>query len=220
MFTDGDRRVAVARRLAFDYLDTLNKKNMDNFIRFWTSRISHLPDAAVAFVRAYTKVLVYPAGTYLTRAGDYWPYWNFVAEGAVMALRYEEDGSVMVPWLVTAGSYFTGTVHAFTERREEVFIQALVDTRVVQLPNYRLQEAQQLYHAFSELINILKQRRLEQDALLDEVYRQTDASARVTAFFEAYPRLALQLPAQQVCAILQVSERTYKRGKQQYYGKR
>ena len=193
---------------------------MDNFIRFWTSRISHLPDAAVAFVRAYTKVLVYPAGTYLSRAGDYWPYWNFVAEGAVMALRYEEDGSVMVPWLVTAGSYFTGTVHAFTERREEVFIQALVDTRVVQLPNYRLQEAQQLYHAFSELINILKQRRLEQDAVFDSLFRQPTGEARLMAFFDAYPRLAPQLPIQQVCAILQISSSTYQRAKQQYYRKR
>lgn len=209
----------MARRLAFDYFDTPNKKTMDNFIRFWTSHVSPLPDAALAFVRAYSKVLVYPTGMYLARAGDYWPYWNFVAEGAVMALRYEEDGSVVVPWLVTAGSYFTGTVHAFTERREEVFIQALDDIRVVQLPNHRLQEAQQLYHAFSELVNILKQRRMQQDTLLDYLFRQTDGSARVTAFFEAYPRLAPQLPAQRVCAILQVSERTYKRGKQQYYGK-
>lgn len=193
---------------------------MDNFIQFWTSRISHLPNAALAFVRAYAKVVVYPTGTYLVRAGDYWPYWNFVTAGAVVAMRYEEDGSVVVPWLVTKGSYFTGTVHAFTERRDEIFIQTLDDTRVIQLPNYRLQECQQLYHAFSELINILKQRRLEQDALLDEVYRQADGAARVMAFFEAYPRLAPKLPAQLVCAILQISDRTYKRGKQQYYRKR
>lgn len=210
----------LARRLAFDYFDTPNKKTMDNFIRFWTSHVSPLPDAALAFVRVYSKVLVYPTGMYLARAGDYWPYWNFVAEGAVMALRYEEDGSVVVPWLVTAGSYFTGTVHAFTERREEVFIQALDDTRVVQLPNHRLQEAQQLYHAFSELINILKQRRLEQDGLLDRVFRQTEGEVRFTIFFDTYPRLAPQLPMQQVCAILQISSSTYQRAKQQYYRKR
>lgn len=193
---------------------------MHTFIHFWTAHVSHIPDAAIAFVQTYAKVMEYPTGTYLARAGDYWPYWNFVLEGAVTALRYDEDGSAEVPWLVTAGSYFTGTVHAFTERRDEVFIQALDDTRVVQLPNYRLQQAQQQYHTFSELINILKQRRLEQDALFDDVFRQTDGEARVAAFFDAYPRLAPQLPAQQVSAILQISERTYKRGKRWYYGKR
>lgn len=193
---------------------------MQTFINFWATHLPHIPDAAIAFVEAYAKVMEYPLGVYLARAGDYWPYWNFVLEGAVMALRYDEDGSAEVPWLVTAGSYFTGTVHAFTERRDEVFIQALNDTRVVQLPNHRLQEAQQQYHTFSELINILKQRRLEQDALLDDVFRQTDGEARVAAFFDAYPRLAPQLPAQQVCAILQISSSTYQRAKQQYYRKR
>ena len=193
---------------------------MQPFIHFWTVHIPRIPEAAIAYVQAHAKVMTYPADTYLTRPGDYWPYWNFVLDGAAMALEYAEDGSAAVPWLVTAGGYFTGTVHAFTERHDEVFIKVLDETRVVQLPNHRLQEAQQLYHSFSELINILKQRRLEQDALLDAVYRQTDGTARVTALFDAYPRLAPQLPAQQVCAILKISESTYKRGKQRYYGKR
>ena len=193
---------------------------MQLFIHFWTTHVRHIPDAAIAFIQAYAREVTYPAGTQLTHAGDYWPYWNFVVEGAVMALRYAEDGTAEVPWLVTAGSYFTGTVHAFTERRDDVFIQTLADTRVVQLPNYRLQQAQQHYHTFSELINILKQRRLERDAQLDEVLRQTDGTARVAAFFDTYPRLAPQLSAQQACAILNISESTFKRGKQSYYGKR
>lgn len=192
---------------------------MQPFIYFWTTHVPHIPDAAIVYVQAHAKVMTYAAGTYLTRPGDYWPYWNFILDGAVIALEYAEDGSAAVPWLVTAGSYFTGTVHAFTERHDEVFIRALDETRVMQLPNYRLQEAQQQYHTFSELINILKQRRLEQDALLDAVYRQTEGVARVSAFFEAYPQLAVQLATPQICTILQVSERTYKRGKQRYYGK-
>ncbi|WP_257667268.1 Crp/Fnr family transcriptional regulator [Parapedobacter tibetensis] len=192
---------------------------MHTFIQFWTTHVAHVPDVAIAFVQAYAKVVDYSLGTYLVRAGDFWPYWNLVLEGAVMALYYAEDGSVAVPWLVTAGGYFTGTAHAFTKRRDEVFIQALDDTRVMQLPNARLQQAQQQYHTFSELINILKQRRIEQDALLDHVFRQTGGEARVAAFFEAYPRLAPLLPMQQVCAILQISESTYKRGKRGYYRK-
>lgn len=192
---------------------------MQTFIHFWAGHVSHIPVAAIAFVQAYGKVVSYPAGMHLARAGDYWPYWNFVLEGVVIALRYDEEGSVEVPWFVTPGSYFTGTVHAFTERRDEVFIQALTDTRVVQMPNYRLQQAQQNYHSFSELINILKQRRLGRDALFDGVLRHTDGVARVAAFFEAYPRLAPQLSGRQVCAILQVSESSYKRGKRWYFGK-
>jgi len=193
---------------------------MQPFIDFWTTHVPHVPDAAMAFVRTCAKVMTYAAGTYFMRPGDYWPYWNFVLAGAVMALEYAEDGSVSVPWLVTTGGYFTGTVHAFTERHDDVFIMALDETRVVQLPNYRLQQAQQQYHTFSELINILKQRRLEQDARLDDVFRQSSGEVRVVAFFEAYPRLAPLLPMQQVCAILQISESTYKRGKRWYYGKR
>ncbi|GGC43151.1 hypothetical protein GCM10011386_39270 [Parapedobacter defluvii] len=212
----------AARRLAVEYPDALKREEnvMQTFINFWTSHVPHTPNAAIGFVQAYAKVMVYPPGTYLARAGDYWPYWNFVLEGAVMAMRYDEDGSVVVPWLVTKGGYFTGTVHAFTERHDEVFIRALDDTRVVLLPNYRLQEAQQLYHAFSELINILKQRRLEQDAVFDSLFRQPTGEARLMAFFDAYPRLAPQLPIQQVCAILQISSSTYQRAKQQYYRKR
>lgn len=193
---------------------------MQPFIHFWITHVRHIPNAAIAFIQTYAREVAYPPGTQLTYAGDYWPYWNFVNEGAVMALRYGEDGTTEVPWLVTAGNYFTGTVHAFTERHDDVFIQTLANTRVVQLPNHRLQQAQQQYHSFSELINILKQRRLECDGILDEVFRQTNGTARVTVFFDSYPRLAPQMPAQQACAILKISESTYKRGKRRYYGKR
>ena len=187
------------------------------FFHFWTTHVRQITDAAIAFIETYAREVAYPPDTYIACAGDYWPYWNFLVEGAVMAVRYHEDGSAAVPWLVTEGTYFTGTVHAFTERRDDVFIQTLAYTRVVQLPNYRLQQAQRQYHSVSELINILKQRRLERDSLLDEVFRQTEGTARVAAFFDAYPRLAPRLTAQQVCAILKISESTYKRGKKSYY---
>src|SRR3546814_2074834 len=96
---------------------------MQPFIDFWADHIPRIPDAAIAYVQAHAKVTTCPAGKYLIRPGDYWPYWNFVLAGAVMAMEYAEDGSAAVPWLVTAGSYFTGTVHAFTERYDGVFIQ-------------------------------------------------------------------------------------------------
>lgn len=193
---------------------------MHTFIHFWTNHVAGVPAPAIAFLQTYAKITTYPAGAHLMRPGDLWPYWNFVEEGAVMALRYHADGGVEPRWLVTAGTYFTGTVHAFTSRRDDVFIRCLLDTRVVQLPNYRLQEAQRLYHSVSELINILKQHRIEQDAVLDSVFRHVGGEARVAAFFDAYPRVVPQLSRDQLCAVLRVSPSTYQRAKRRYYRRR
>lgn len=193
---------------------------MDIFIRFWTSHITLVPDAALDYVLRHAKLHAYSQGTLLLRPGDWWPYWNFLLSGAVIGEWYAEDGHVEMLWLVQAGDYFTGIVHAFTERRDEVYIRCLQDVRVLQLPVHRLQEAQQLYHAFSELINILKQRRIDHDRLLHGVLLHRDGEIRFAAFFNAFPQLAPLLRMHEVCGILQISASTYKRAKQRYYRRR
>ncbi len=193
---------------------------MHTFIHFWTTHVANVSAVAVAYLERYGKVLDYPASTLLLRAGDWWPYWNFVMEGTVIARQYAVDGTVEVPWMATRHGYFTGTVHAFTERREDVYIETVEATRLLQLPIHRLQEAQQLYHSVSELINILKQRKIDHDARLQAVLRLRDGESRFAAFFDAFGELAPRLGMLEVCTILQISTSTYQRAKQQYYRKR
>ena len=190
---------------------------MHTFIHFWTSHVPDVPDIATAYINTYGKVRDYPTGTCLLRPGDWWPYWNFVLTGTVMAQHYDAEGKIEVPWIAMRHGYFTGTVHAFTERREAVYIFCLEDVRVLQLPIHRLQEAQGLYHSVSEFINILKQRKIDQDAQLQTVLRLRQGESRFAAFLDAFAPLASRLEVKAVCAILQISPSTYYRGQQRYY---
>ncbi len=198
----------------------IKPKKLHTFLHFWTTHLRQVPDAAIAYMTAHASVASYRRGTYLMLADGRWPYWNFVLEGLVAAYHYDEAGHVQVPWLVTAMDYFTGTIHAFTDKREELYIQCLQDTVVVQLPIMRIREGQQHFWAISELMNILKQRKMRREAEWRGILLHMGGEARFFAFFNAFPQLAPQLRRQDVCALLQISASTYKRAKRRYYGKR
>jgi hypothetical protein len=127
----------------------------------------------------------------------------------VAGYRTNLAGKQIMAWLSVGNSYFTGTKHPFSNRREDIKIKFLENSKIVQLPNHLVQFAQKEYPSVSELLHTLKQKKLLDYEKRIEIFGQNTKIEQCLEFFDNYPDLIERLTVNQICEFLNLDKGTY-----------
>ncbi|GGG96541.1 hypothetical protein GCM10007415_34680 [Parapedobacter pyrenivorans] len=149
--------------------------NMERFFTYSRQWVA-MEEKARGYLLNHSQIRSYRAGTDFTTAGDARPFWCFVLSGLVVGVEHLASGRQIYNWLVRPGEYFTGTMHLFTGRPHTASIHFLRDTQLLLIPAAIMQYAQQHFLSISELLHVLKQRRMQrQEELLLLVLKPTNS---------------------------------------------
>lgn len=168
-----------------------------------------IPKEVRDFIAANAEVIYGQKNEYYIESIEVQHYWCFVLEGLVAGYRTNLAGKQIMAWLSVGNSYFTGTKHPFSNRREDIKIKFLENSKIVQLPNHLVQFAQKEYPSVSELLHTLKQKKLLDYEKRIEIFGQNTKIERCLEFFDKYPNLIERLTVNQICEFLNVDKGTY-----------
>jgi hypothetical protein len=168
-----------------------------------------IPKEVRDFIAANAEVICGQKNEYYIESIEVQHYWCFVLEGLVAGYRTNLAGKQIIAWLSVENSYFTGTKHPFSNRRDDIKIKFLENSKIVQLPNYFVQFAQKEYPSVSELLHTLKQKKLSDYEKRIEIFSQDSKIEQFLKFEEHYPKLPVRLSVGQICAFLNMDRSTY-----------
>ncbi len=181
---------------------------MKQLFTFWEKYVD-IPTESRLFIKNNSNILVFKKDEYYTKEDKYKPYWNFVAEGLVGGHSHDAEGTKTIHWLSETYGYFTGSLHLHSDTPCGQAIQFLRRGRIVQIPLEDMRYGQENDPAINELIQILKQHKINQQAALIDALNQPNAEAIYFKFMDEMGSLAHQLTAQQVRDLLGLKRTTY-----------
>ncbi|SEK53801.1 Crp/Fnr family transcriptional regulator [Parapedobacter koreensis] len=176
---------------------------MERFFAYWSHWIN-LNQETREYLSQHSQIRSYAAGNDFVLAGEARPFWCFVLSGLVAGLERLGNHRYSYNWLALPGDYFTGTIHLFTQRPPSSNIQFLRDTQLLLIPAPAMRFAQQHFSGISEILHVLKQRRiLHQEALL--LLLLLDTNRRYTTFRKGMHHLYALLSEKEQIAYLRMS---------------
>lgn len=181
---------------------------MKQLFTFWEKYLD-VPPKSRLFIEQNSTVLFFKKNEYYTGENEYQPFWNFVPEGLVSGHSYDAEGTKTIHWITEACGYFTGSLHLHSDTPCGHAIQFLRRGSLVQIPLEEMRYGQENDPAINELIHILKQHKINQQATLLEVLKQPNAETLYFKFMDEMGSLANQLTAQQVQDLLGLKRTTY-----------
>lgn len=181
---------------------------MERLFNFWREYI-HIPKEVREFIESHAEVIHAGKNEYYIESIEVQHYWCFVLEGLVAGYGTNLSGKQIITWLSVGNSYFTGTKHPFTNRRDDIKIKFLEDSKIVQLPNHIVQFAQKEYLSVSELLHTLKQKKIADYEKRIEIFSQNTKIEQYQAFEVKYPNLLGRLTIDQICEFLNMDRSTY-----------
>lgn len=130
---------------------------MERLFEFWRQYME-ISKEVRDLIASHAEVIHGQKNEYYIESIEVQQYWCFVLEGLVAGYRTNLAGKQIMAWLGVGNSYFTGTKHPFSNRRDDIKIKFLENSKIVQLPNHLVQFAQKEYPSVSELLHTLKQK--------------------------------------------------------------
>jgi len=168
-----------------------------------------IPKEVRAFIAENAEVIYGQKNEYYIDTIEVQHYWCFVLEGLVAGFGTNLSGKQIIAWLSVENSYFTGTKHPFSNRRDDIKIKFLENSKIVQLPNHIVQFSQKEYPSVSELLHALKQKKLSDYEKRIEIFSQDTKIEQCRVFLENNPDLIKRLTVEQICEFLNVDKTTY-----------
>lgn len=177
---------------------------MERLFTFW-QKYTPVPAHVKRYIEEHAQIREYLAGEYFMQAGERMPYWCLVLAGLACGYTIDEEGGHHIHWFALPYQGFIGVQHLYTQRRENVYIQFLRPTTIIQLYALRMREAKEQFPEVSELIHVLKQRFIGRQYRLIQVLQIMDGTERIIMFKQAFPILFSSLNPEQLAAHLNLS---------------
>lgn len=191
---------------------------MEYFLDFWSRRCSPVRSEATLYLHQHHRVRHYARGEIIKFADEDFPFLGIVLDGTVGGYQYGRLGKRIMRELALPHDFFTGTNHAFSNRRQTLEFVALKPTRVLLLPIARARDGQQQYREISELFHVLKQRKIIRLRKLVTLYQEKELYQRYVLLWELLPEIAKSpdMTNDTLAALLHISLSHFKRLKQRF----
>lgn len=189
---------------------------MDRLFVFWVKHCPDLSTDSQTFVHSRTQLKTYGKKQVIKPKDMRFPFFCIVLEGLVAGYRKKSGGAVVLTELMWPMDYFTGTQHPFTPRIREAEYIAIEKTVLLLMPIAEARDAQRRYPTFSELVQVMKQRKLDFLEMLLALGAETDGYTRYRAYMARFANQARQLPDMPQWQLLRMGRSTYYRMKKRY----
>lgn len=188
---------------------------MKQLFTFWEKYLE-VPAESRLFIKKHSDILAFKKNEYYAVEEEYKPFWNFVLEGIVGGHSHDKEAIKTIHWVTEVCGYFTGSLHLHSDTPCQQEIQFLHRSRIVQIPLAKMRYAQENDRAINELIQILKQHKLNQQRLHIKILNQKNTTLRYFTFMDEMPALAKQLTAEEIMAYIQIKRTSYKIARKKY----
>ncbi len=175
-----------------------------------------LTPEARAYLETHATKHQLPAGQVFKEQYEHKSCWCFVLQGVVAGEAYTAEGKPFYSWIAFAGSYFTGTKHAFSQQTADITIRCLRDTELLIIPITVFRLAQLTYPCIAELLNVLKQQEISLQQTRTAICASEHKDEVYAAFMDQLPHLARQLDDRHIRQYLGISRSAFKRAKKAY----
>lgn len=189
---------------------------MERLFTYWTKHYPALSADSRSFIRERAKVKPYTKRQVIKLETEGFPFLCIVLSGLVAGYRKNSEGKPVLCELMQPMDYFTGTQHPFTPRLREAEYVAIEQTTLLLIPVAEARDAQQRNPAFAELIQVMKQRKIDFLSLLILLDNEQYAYARYVVYMKNYRREALLLPHSVQWQILRIGKTSFYRVKNRY----
>lgn len=197
-----------------------NQPPMDRLITFWKKHLPTLATDSQGFVSQHSAVKRYGKNQVIKLTSERFPFFCVVLDGLVAGYRANSEGKPLLTELMLPSDYFTGTQHPFTPRIREAEYVALLPTTLLLMPIAEARDAQRRYPAFSELVQVMKQRKINFLELLLAIESEKRCYPRYEVFMQDYPQHAYTLPPSVQWQILRMGKTSFYRVKGRYLRKK
>lgn len=188
---------------------------MKQLFTFWGKYVD-VPIESRLFIKNNSNILVFKKDELYVGEEEYKPFWNFVLEGLIGGHTHDEDAQKTLHWIAEVNGYFTGSLHLHSDTPCQQAIQFLHCGRIVQIPLEKMRYAQENDWAINELIQVLKQHKMNQQELLIKVLSQKNTTLRYFTFMDEMSMLANQLTAEEIMVYIQIKRTSYKIARKKY----
>ncbi|SKB59548.1 cAMP-binding domain of CRP or a regulatory subunit of cAMP-dependent protein kinases [Parapedobacter luteus] len=189
---------------------------MERLFTYWTKHCPALGADSRSLVRDRSKVRRYAKQQVIKLETERFPFFCIVLSGLVAGYRRNSRGTPLLCELMQPMDYFTGTEHPFTPRLRQAEYTALEKTELLLLPVAEAREAQLRLPAFAELVQVMKQRKINFLELLIALDSEDTCYARYCVYMAQYGSQAIRLPDAPQWQLLRMSRTSYYRAKARY----
>ena len=191
---------------------------MQRFIQHWR-RYTSVSKDALRYLHQHAKVLHFMVGDHFMQANERRYYWCIMLEGLAVGYTLYKDGHRRIRWFAPPMVDFTGTRHLHTTRKTNTAIQFILPTALLCIPTARWRAAEHRYREVTDLMHILKQRRIDQQRALIEVLQEPYADLRFEDFMANFTLFAQQTSAGDHMDFISLGNGSYYRAKNRYIRK-
>lgn len=193
---------------------------MERLFTYWNRHYPALSAGSRSFIRSRSKVKTYAKRQVIKLEAERFPFFCIVLSGLVAGYRKNSEGKPVLCELMQPMDYFTGTQHPFTPRLREAEYVAIEQTALLLIPIADARDTQQRLPAFAELVQVMKQRKIDFLSLIILLDNEKYAYARYGVYMENYRQQALLLPAKVQWQILRIGKTSFYRVKSRYLRER
>jgi len=189
---------------------------MERLFTYWTKHCPALGAASRSYILSRSKVKRYHKNQVIKLETEQFPFFCIVLSGLVAGYRKNSSGNSLLCELMQTMDYFTGTQHPFTPRHREAEYIALENTSLLLVPVAEAREAQLLHLPFAELVQVIKQRKINFLELVITLTYEPSNYKRYCLYLAKYRHQATGLPDAPQWQLLRMSRATYYRMKKRY----
>lgn len=189
---------------------------MERLFTYWIRHCPSLETDSRAFIRRHSAIKQYAKGQVIKLESERFPFFCIVLSGLVVGYRRTSQGKPVLCELMQPMDYFTGTQHPFTPRVREAEYVTIEKTSLLLMPIREAREAQLRHPAFAELVQVMKQRKIDFLEVLIALESEVSLYARYCAYMDRFAPKAFQLPDAPQWQLLRMGRSTYYRMKSRY----
>lgn len=189
---------------------------MERLFTYWIKHCPGLTNEDSTYIRGRSTLRRYEREQVIKLETDPFPFFCIVLSGLVAGYRKNSEWKSILCELMGPMDYFTGTQHPFTPRLRDAQYIAMEDTTLLFIRVAEAREAQRRLQAFSELIQVMKQRKINFLELLIALDNEPGCYPRYRCYMKLFGEQAKGLPPHMQWQILRMSRPTYYRMKARY----
>ncbi|WP_257670475.1 hypothetical protein [Parapedobacter tibetensis] len=189
---------------------------MERLFTYWIKHYPALGADSRSFVRSRSMVKWYGKKQVIKLETERFPFFCVVLSGLVAGYGKNSERQSILCELMQPMDYFTGTQHPFTPRLREAEYVAIENTTLLLVPVAEAREAQRRFPAFAELVQVMKQRKINFFELLIALTNEQSCYTRYCVYMDRFSHQAVQLPDAPQWQLLRMGRSTYYRMKSRY----
>lgn len=167
---------------------------MEEFFNYWKNYGLTLNDTDSQFIRTHGQVKKYKRREEISSLRTNASLWNFILSGGFIIEQMDINGDTQHCILQLANDAFTTTLHPFTKRRISGAYRAIIPSDTLQLKNEHIVFLQQNSVVFSEILHIIKQRKLLQLEKIIQLRSIADPYSRFCFYQKEFRHLITLTP--------------------------